>query len=316
MSTSTPTELGPGTSPSASRPSTDSTPERVGVGVPRRTRRRHGGARRLTGRALVYLVLGAGAVLWVLPFVWMVLGSAKSQVEIFADPPTWWPAMPTMENFVRWFTELDFGVYFTNSLVVALLTVAGNLLFCSMVGYALAKIEFAGKRILFTAVMITLMVPAVVTFVPLFVIVANMGILNTIAALVLPFLTAPVGVFLMRQFMLEIPDSLLEAARIDGASEIRVFLQVVLPMCGPALATLGILTFLGSWNNFLWPLVASQAQHMYTLPVALSLYSTGQFATDYGTLLAGSVLIITPILLLFVFLQRYFVQGLATTGIK
>lgn len=271
---------------------------------------------RLTGRALVYIVLSIGGLLWVLPFFWMVLGSVKTQSEIFANPPTWWPALPTMENFTRWFSELDFGSYFGNSLVVALLTVAGNLLFCSMVGYALAKMEFGGKRLLFTAVMITLMVPGVVTFVPLFVIVANMGILNTIAALVLPFLTAPLGVFLMRQFMLEIPDSLLEAARIDGASELRIFVRIVLPMCGPALATLGILTFLGSWNNFLWPLVASQSQDMYTLPVALSLYSTGQFATDFGTLLAGSVLIITPILLLFVFLQRYFVQGLATTGIK
>jgi multiple sugar transport system permease protein len=273
-------------------------------------------ARRLTGRALVYIALSIGGLLWVLPFFWMVLGSVKTQSEIFANPPTWWPALPTMENFTRWFSELDFGSYFSNSLVVALLTVAGNLLFCSMVGYALAKMEFGGKRLLFAAVMVTLMVPGVVTFVPLFVIVANMGILNTIAALVLPFLTAPLGVFLMRQFMLEIPDSLLEAARIDGASELRIFVQIVLPMCGPALATLGILTFLGSWNNFLWPLVASQSQDMYTLPVALSLYSTGQFATDFGTLLAGSVLIITPILLLFVFLQRYFVQGLATTGIK
>lgn len=273
-------------------------------------------ARRLTGRALVYIALSIGGLLWVLPFFWMVLGSVKTQSEIFANPPTWWPALPTMENFTRWFSELDFGSYFSNSLVVALLTVAGNLLFCSMVGYALAKMEFGGKRLLFAAVMVTLMVPGVVTFVPLFVIVANMGILNTIAALALPFLTAPLGVFLMRQFMLEIPDSLLEAARIDGASELRIFVQIVLPMCGPALATLGILTFLGSWNNFLWPLVASQSQDMYTLPVALSLYSTGQFATDFGTLLAGSVLIITPILLLFVFLQRYFVQGLATTGIK
>lgn len=273
-------------------------------------------ARRLTGRALVYIALSIGGLLWVLPFFWMVLGSVKTQSEIFANPPTWWPALPTMENFTRWFSELDFGSYFSNSLIVALLTVAGNLLFCSMVGYALAKMEFGGKRLLFAAVMVTLMVPGVVTFVPLFVIVANMGILNTIAALVLPFLTAPLGVFLMRQFMLEIPDSLLEAARIDGASELRIFVQIVLPMCGPALATLGILTFLGSWNNFPWPLVASQSQDMYTLPVALSLYSTGQFATDFGTLLAGSVLIITPILLLFVFLQRYFVQGLATTGIK
>ncbi|MEU1392228.1 MULTISPECIES: carbohydrate ABC transporter permease [unclassified Nonomuraea] len=270
----------------------------------------------LTARSLTYVVLTAGVVLWLAPFAWMVLGAFKTQDEIFADPPTWWPHAPTGGNFARWLTELHFGTFFGNSLVVAVLTVLGNLLFCSMVGYALAKMDFAGKRVLLGVVLVTIMVPGVVTFVPLFVIVAKMGILDTYGALVLPFLTQPVGVFLMRQFMLDIPDSLLEAARIDGASETRIFTRVVLPLCGPALATLGILTFLGSWNNFLWPLVASQTESMYTLPVALSLYSTGQYATDYGTLLAGAVLIITPILALFVSLQRHFVQGIATMGLK
>ena len=151
---------------------------------------------------------------------------------------------------------------------------------------------------------------------PLFVVVSNMGLSNTYAALILPFLTQPIGVFLMRQFIAGIPDALMEAARIDGAGELRIFFQIILPQCGPAMATLAILTFLSSWNNFLWPLVAAQTDDMYTLPVALSLYSTGQNATNYSVLLAGAVLIITPILLLFVFLQRYFIQGVAMTGIK
>ncbi|WP_214410290.1 carbohydrate ABC transporter permease [Sphaerisporangium fuscum] len=267
-------------------------------------------------RTLSHAALTAGLAVWLMPFAWMVLGSFKTQDEIFADPPTWWPRSPTTGNFTRWLTQLHFGTYFTNSLLVAVITVLGNLLFCSMVGYALAKMDFAGKRVLLGVVLVTIMVPGVVTFVPLFVIVAKLGILNTYGALVLPFLTQPVGVFLMRQFMLDIPDSLMEAARIDGASELRIFTRIVMPLCGPALATLGILTFLGSWNNFLWPIVASQSESMYTLPVALSLYSTGQYSTDYGTLLAGAVLIITPILALFVFLQRYFVQGIATAGLK
>ena len=151
----------------------------------------------------------------------------------------------------------------------------GNLLFCSMVGYALAKMDFAGKRVLFLLVMVTLMVPGVVTFVPLFVLVSKLGLVNTYPALILPFLVSPLGVFLMRQFMMGIPDSLIEAARIDGAGELRIFTRVVMPLCGPPLATLGILTFLGSWNNFLWPLVAAQSEDKYTLPVALSLFSTG-----------------------------------------
>lgn len=289
------------------------TPAPAPTPVPQRIRRRR---RFPTGRALTYTVLVVGVACWLLPFAWMVLGSVKTQREILTKPPTWWPKAPTFDNFATWFDELHFTQYFTNSFVVAVVTVLGNLLFCSMVGYALAKMDFAGKRVLFTVVMTMLMVPGVVTFVPLFVMVTKLGLLNTYPALILPFVAQPVGVFLMRQFMLGIPEELLEAARVDGAGELRIFARVVMPLCGPPLATLGILTFLGSWNNFLWPLVASQSQRMYTLPVALSLYSTGQRGTDYGLLLAGAVLIITPILLLFLTLQRYFIQGVATTGLK
>lgn len=268
------------------------------------------------GRGLTYTVLAVVGLVWIFPFIWMALGSIKSQGEILATPPTFWPKNPTLENYAKWFGELNFGTYFVNSMIVAVITVLGNVVFCSMVGYALAKMDFAGKRILFGAVMITLMVPSVSTFVPLFVIVSNLGLSNTYWALILPFLTQPIGVFLMRQFMMGIPDALLEAARVDGAGELRIFWSIVLPQCGPPLATLSILTFLASWNNFLWPLVAMQSNDRYTLPVALSLYSTGQNATNYGVLLAGAVLVITPILLLFVALQRYFIQGVAMTGIK
>lgn len=271
---------------------------------------------RPSARQITYTVLTLGLAAWLLPFIWMVLGSLKNQREILSRQPTWWPQNPTGENYASWFGELHFGTYFTNSLLVAVLTVLGNLVFCSMVGYALAKMQFPGKRLLFTLVMITLMVPGVVTFVPLFVMVSKLGLVNTYAALILPFVTAPLGVFLMRQFILGVPDALLEAARIDGAGELRIFARIVMPLCGPPLATLGILTFLSSWNNFLWPLVAAQSESRYTLPVALSLYSTGQNATEYGLLLAGSVLVITPILVLFISLQRYFVQGVATTGLK
>jgi len=264
------------------------------------------------GRTLTTTVLVVGVIVWIVPFVWMLLGSVKTQREILQRPPTWWPQELTGDNFAAWFGRLDFG----NSVLVAVLTVAGNLVFCSMVGYALAKMDFPGKRALFVVVMVTLMVPGVVTFVPLFVMVSSLGLVDSYAALILPFVTTPLGVFLMRQFMLGIPDPLLEAARIDGAGELRIFARIVMPLCGPPLATLGILTFLASWNNFLWPLVAAQTQDKYTLPVALSLYSTGQNATDYGLLLAGSVLVIAPIIALFVFLQRYFIQGIASTGLK
>lgn len=267
-------------------------------------------------KGILYIFMTLFALIWVFPFVWMVLGAFKTQREILAQPPTFFAKHPTVSNFAMWLTQLHFGTYFVNSLIVVLVTVLGNLLFCSMVGYALAKIPFRGKGIVFAAVMATLMVPSVATFVPLFVIVSNLHLVNTYAALILPFLTQPIGVFLMRQFMGSVPDALLEAARVDGASELRIFFQIVLPECGPAMATLAVLTFLASWNNFLWPLVASQTEDKYTLPVALSLYSTDQNSTKYGVLLAGSVLVITPIIILFVALQRYFVQGVAMTGIK
>jgi multiple sugar transport system permease protein len=285
--------------------------------TPEPPRRRPRSEKRVTpGRALTYTVLVVGLIVWVLPFAWMLLGSVKTQREILQRPPTWWPQEFTWDNFGAWFGQLNFGQFFGNSILVALFTVAGNLVFCSMVGYALAKMDFPGKKALFLVVMVTLMVPGVVTFVPLFVMVSSLGLVDSYAALILPFVTTPLGVFLMRQFMLGIPDPLLEAARIDGAGELRIFARIVMPLCGPPLATLGILTFLASWNNFLWPLVAAQTEAKYTLPVALSLYSTGQNATDYGLLLAGSVLVIAPIILLFVFLQRYFIQGIASTGLK
>jgi multiple sugar transport system permease protein len=264
----------------------------------------------------IYAALVIGVAGTLMPFVWMVLGSFKSQGEILRNPTGFWPADPGWGNYARWFGELHIQKFFVNSLIVAVITVLGNLLFCSMVAYALAKMDFPGKKALFTLVMITLMTPGVVTFVPLFVLISKAGMVNTYPALFLPFLTAPMGVFLMRQFMLGIPNELIEAAKLDGAGEIGIFARVVMPLCGPPLATLGILTFLGSWNNFLWPLVAAQSEDKYTLPVALSLFSTGQDATDYGLLLAGSVLVVGPIILVFVLLQRFFIQSVAGAGIK
>ena len=263
-----------------------------------------------------YLILGIGMIVVLSPFAWMALSSVKSQGEILRVPPTWWPEAPTLDNFRELFVRLDFPLFFTNSILVATVVTLGNLVFCSMLGYVLAKFDFAGKKLLFRLVLGTLMIPGMVTLVPLFVLVANMGLVNTFGGLILPFLAAPFGVFLMRQFFQSVPDELIDAARIDGASEARIFTQVVIPLAKPALATLAILTFLGSWNNFLWPLVVATTEDKYTLPVALALYSVGQNQTDYGLLLAGAVVVLVPILILFLVLQRYFVQGIALTGIK
>jgi len=156
----------------------------------------------------------------------------------------------------------------------------------------------------------------VVTFIPLFVLVTRMGLINSYGGLILPFLAAPIGVFIMRQFIRQLPDSLFEAARLDGAGELRIFFRIVLPLSGPALATVAILQFLYTWNEFLWPLVAAQTEDRYTLPVAIALISNGAKSVNYGLLMAGAVVIVLPILGLFLVLQRYFIQGVATTGLK
>jgi multiple sugar transport system permease protein len=246
----------------------------------------------------------------------MVLSSVKPEAEVCAIPPTWWPQTFTMDNYEQLFSRLDFPTYFLNSAIVAVVVTLGNVVFGSMLGYALAKLDFPGKRTVFSLVMLTLMVPGVVTFVPLFVLTTNIGLTNTLPGMFLPFVAGPFGVFLMRQFILGLPDELIAAARVDGAGELRIFFSVILPLCGPALATLAILTFLGSWNNFLWPLVVAQTEDKYTLPVALALYSVGQNSTQYGLLLAGAVVVVVPVVAVFLVLQRYFVQGIAMTGIK
>jgi multiple sugar transport system permease protein len=264
----------------------------------------------------LYVVLTLGGLLMVGPFVWMFLSSVKPEAEVRAIPPTWWPQDFTMDNYAQLFSRLDFPTYFLNSTLVAVVVTLGNVVFGSMLGYALAKLDFPGKRLVFSLVLLTLMVPGVVTFVPLFVLTTNIGLTNTLPGMFLPFLAGPFGVFLMRQFILGLPDELIAAARVDGAGELRIFFSVILPLCGPALATLAILTFLASWNNFLWPLVVAQTEDKYTLPVALALYSVGQNSTQYGLLLAGAVVVVVPVVAVFLVLQRYFVQGIAMTGIK
>lgn len=266
--------------------------------------------------AWLYAVMVAGLVLVVIPFVWMLLSSFKPEAEVRALPPTWWPETITTENYSQLFTKLDFPRFFLNSAIVAVAVAAGNMVFCSMLGYALAKLDFPGKRAVFAVVLGTLMVPGVVTFVPLFVLTTNVGLTNTLPGMILPFLAGPFGVFLMRQFIASLPDELIQAARIDGAGELRIFFSIILPLCGPAVATLGVLTFLTSWNNFLWPLVVATSEDKYTLPVALALYAVGQNATKYGLLLAGSVVVVIPVLVVFLVLQRRIMQGIAMTGIK
>jgi multiple sugar transport system permease protein len=280
--------------------------------------RQAGGLRRgwMPGSWWVFVLFALGLLIVAGPFVWMVASSFKDAQELHAFPPTLLPIRPTFDNYTTLWAKLNFPLFFLNSLIVAAFVVAANLLFCSMLGYALAKLHFKGRSQIFMLVMGTLMVPSTVTLVPLFVLMSALGLVNSYPALILPFAAGPFGVFLMRQFMLGLPDELLEAARIDGASEFHIFFRIVLPISYAPLATLGILTFLASWNNFLWPLVVSSSERMYTLPVAVATFAIGQNATDYGLLMAGSTVLVLPVLVVFLALQRYFQPGIATTGLK
>lgn len=265
---------------------------------------------------IVSLVLFLGLLTVIFPFVWMVLGSFKTEGELRQVPPTWWPEAPTTANYTNLLSQLDLKTYAVNSAFVALMVTLGNLVFCAAAGYALAKLHWPGKKIMLAVVLGMLMVPGTVTFIPLFILTSNMGLTNTYGGLIIPFLAGAFGVFLMRQFMLDLPDELIDAARVDGCGELQIFFRIMLPLCGPALATLGLMTFLGNWNSFLWPLVVAQSEDMYTLPIALALYATGQYSSSYALLMAGAVIVVLPILLIYIVLQRFFVQGVATTGIK
>lgn len=266
-------------------------------------------------RWVLFLALVLGALLTVSPLLWNLLSAFKPGGDILRAG-SWWPKTFTWANFQELLSNPQFPRYFLNSVIVSVAVVAGNVLLCSAVGYALAKLHFPGRRVVFAAVLVTFMVPTLVLFVPLFVTVAALNMTNTYAGLILPFLITPLGVFVMRQYISQLPDELLEAARIDGAGEGRIFFRVIFPLCGPAVATVGILSFVSSWNNLLWPLVVAQTQDMYTLPVALTTIAQTEGVVNYGPLLAGSLVTILPIVVIFVFFQRYFIAGIASTGIK
>jgi multiple sugar transport system permease protein len=273
--------------------------------------------RRPVARPLLYGALVLCALLTMLPFLWVITGSLRSLDEIRADPGAWFPQHVTLDNFVRLFRTEGFARFLTNSIVVAGIVVIGNIVAASAAGYALAKFDFAGRRIAFGAVMAALMVPLSTVFVTQFVITVDLGLADTLTGIALPGVALPLSVFIMRQYAMSIPDELIEAARIDGAGEFRIFFRIFLPLAGPAVATITIMSFLNAWNNFIWPLIVAQSTSSYTLPVGLAATSqAASHVTDYGLMLAGAIVVMLPVLVLFLFLQRYFVQGVAGTGMR
>lgn len=266
---------------------------------------------------LKHVLLFAAVFVMLLPFFWVIVGSLKTQNEFLANPGAWFPEnWLYFENYVRLFEQKSFGTYLQNSLIVSSVVVLTNLVFASMAGYALAKFKFRGQKVVLGAVVAAMTIPYVALFVPQFVIIVQAQLVNTLFAIMLPVMVLPISVFIIRQYGASVPDELLEAARMDGAGESRIFAQIFMPLIQPALATAALFSFLFSWNSFLWPLIVAQSEATYTLPIGLVVASQLGNTSDFGLLMAGSMVVMAPIVTLFLFLQRYFVQGLATVGLK
>ena len=255
------------------------------------------------------------AAVMLLPLAWMLVTSIETLAESRHFPPTIVPSGIHWENYPNALDSAPFGRFFANSLVVTLASVAGNLVFCSLAGYAFARLRFFGRDVIFIVLLATLMVPFQVVIIPTFIIVKDLGLIDTLGALMLPNLVSAFGIFMLRQFFLTLPIELEEAARIDGASRLGILFKIVLPLSGPALATLAVIMFLWTWNDFLWPLITIYSESHMTLQLGLATFQ-GAHQTNTNLLMAANVMSMIPVLLLFFFAQRWFVRGIATTGLK
>ncbi|ALG14971.1 sugar ABC transporter permease [Kibdelosporangium phytohabitans] len=263
----------------------------------------------------MYAGLIALSILFLAPVVWTMLSSFKTRTELAARPPTLLPESFALDNYTEALSRFDFGVYLTNSTIVTVSATVLTLAINTMAAYALAKYNFRGRNVLFLVTLGTIMIPLQIILIPLHQVVADTGMTNSLLGMIIPPAATPTGVFLLRQYMLTIPDDLIEAARIDGAGELRIFLRLILPLCRPALAVVTIFSVIWRWNDFLWPLVIAQSQSLYTLPVALAQFNSEE-VVPFNYILAMSVVSMIPVIIVFLFTQRHIVKGISQTGLK
>jgi putative chitobiose transport system permease protein len=284
-------------------------PSALNVGAARRARRRR---RQLAGNAVWYVILTALALVTVFPFLWMLLSSLKGPLDPIASvPPQLIPAHPTLDNYARVLASLPILTFFRNSIVVAILVTGLNVLVASMAAYPLAKMRFRGREAIFYLLLATLIVPAQLTYIPSFILAVNFfHYYDTLPAVILPGLASAFNIFLMRQAFRGVPNDLIDAARVDGAGEWRVWWQILLPIVRPSMAAVAIFTFVTSWNDFLWPSLMLHTPDGLTLPVGLAALQ-GFFSSDFRAIAAGVTMTVIPILLFFIVVQRWFVRGLA-----
>ena len=267
------------------------------------------------GSLLLNAVLIAGAALTVAPLLWMLSASLMPTGQANTSPPPLLPSRVTFEHYVELFSHLNLSRAFANSLLVSLLGTACTLVTSSMAGYAFAKLRFPGREGLFRLLLTAMLVPAQVGMLPLFLMLKDLGLVNTYAGVLVPWLASVFGVFLVRQYAMAIPDDLLNSARLDGAGEGRIYWSIVLPTMAPVMATLAVFVFMSSWNDFLWPLVVLSDERHYTLPVALASL-VGEHVQDTELMMAGAVVTVLPVLLVFIVLQRWYIRGVMAGSVK
>jgi putative chitobiose transport system permease protein len=269
----------------------------------------------VTRKIILYVILSAIAALMVGPFLWTLSTSLKGSEEVFSMPPTLIPTDVRWQNYSDVIALLPLGLFAFNSLLISLLSVVSNVLLASLAAYPLARMEFRGKKLLFLAVLSTMMIPEQVIMIPLYRVCMQLGLLNTFAGVVLPFGVNAFGIFLIRQFYRSIPRDIDDAATIDGCSPIRIWWEILVPLSRPALATLAVFTFVGSWSNFLWPLVVLRDADKMTIPIGLSML-VSTFSANYKFVAAGAVLAVIPVIIVFLVMQRAFIQGLLSGSVK
>jgi putative chitobiose transport system permease protein len=264
----------------------------------------------------MYVLLVSIAFVMLFPLLWLISTAFKSSTEdIFQFPPQLFPAQPTFKNFITVWQNNPFGQYLFNSTVIAILAVSLNLLFCSLAAYPLARLDFRGKELIFTGVISTIMIPFQIVMIPLYILTVQLGLRNTYLGVIFSDIASAFGIFLLRQAFMGVPKELEEAARMDGCAKLGLWWNIMLPAIRPALVTLAIFVFIGSWSDFLWPLIVLDRPEYYTLPLGVANLA-GTFSLDWRLIAAGSVISIAPILLLFLFVQRYIVPTDAGSGVK
>ncbi|SHG06853.1 carbohydrate ABC transporter permease [Ornithinibacillus halophilus] len=267
-----------------------------------------------SGKIVTYLLLILGSVIMLFPFIWMVSTSLKPPMDIFTLNII--PENLTFDNFIRVFEESLFLKWFLNSILVALITTISVLFFDTLVGYIIAKFSFVGRSILFILILSTLMVPTEMLIIPWYMMSSDLGWTDSYWGILFPGLMTGFGVFLMKQYMEQIPDDLLNAARIDGMNEFSIFFKIAVPQVWPAMSALGIFTFLSNWNAFLWPLIVIESPELRTLPVGLSFFSSGEAESQWHLIMTGATISVIPLIIVFIFLQRHIIKGITLTGMK